>query len=905
MGLKMKSHTKMSALIVRYWFFLLAICVLPSCGGGGGGGEGETRNQKDSVMEVVGSAILLDELGQRNSFIGASVQVFGLEQSSVMVGKKDIPLGVGKVAEDGLASIKLSVGSVKNENLYVVEFLCPRQYTENECDLFLPLHVVLNGQRLKAGRWKANILTELAYQKIAYHVAAGYSAQELEQVLDVMANWLAVRDAAEGKRKYEDILMWDPGSSGDEFRIRHQDFVQYLSESLTFSRSDRDAGSAERFPSIEEDFSYYDALFKIYSQEVVSPFTGIADIGGEMGVSSVVANGIAYVACGLAGIKIIDLSSPTNPVVLATFDTPGTALSVKLSNGYAFVADGEKGLQILDVNDPRHPFIVGSMDTSGEAKSVDIQGNYAFLADGNKGLRVVNISNFSLIYSVARLETPGIAHSVVVSGNRVFLAMGAEGIYVFDATDPVHLKLDRYFSGVGYVEAFAFYGDDYLIASGGYSLSILNISDSSHISLAGNLEVSDVIESLVVSGKRAYIKTFNCERWDCLVSKRMDLISAIDISNPLKPTIINTNKVPGHGGSLAIYDGYLYVTVDLNPPIWGYISPIEYLQWVFMSMGDWRVEIPKLFVIDTQVVPWPGGVGELAMANPRSAIALGDRYAYLVNGADFIVVDVADSKSPQIVGRLDTAVRLQSMVSSEGYVYAISQDGGLYVIDVTNPSEPALVGQMGLSEPLNKWIAFDMSRYIAVQEGYAYVAQSGGMDIVDISSPTNPIAVSRVEYQTIEQPISIYKFGHYVFIGKDYTRVQVMDVGNPRNPAALTEINLNGLSLLQFGFNVSANQSFSSRYDCWGFVCDITAGRSGESAIIPLYYKSGSDVVLHGRYAYSIRFDKVQIILNRYPEPGVLIGSVDTKGYPYSVKARGDKIYVVTSYGLEIFQALL
>ncbi len=57
-----------------------------------------------------------------------------------------------------------------------------------------------------------------------------------------------------------------------------------------------------------------------------------------------------------------------------------------VSGNYAYVADGLAGLQVIDVSNPANPQRVGGYDTSGYAHGVAVSGNYAYVADDYGGL---------------------------------------------------------------------------------------------------------------------------------------------------------------------------------------------------------------------------------------------------------------------------------------------------------------------------------------------------------------------------------------------------------------------------------------------------------------------------------------------------------------------------------------
>lgn len=70
-------------------------------------------------------------------------------------------------------------------------------------------------------------------------------------------------------------------------------------------------------------------------------------------------------ADGPAGLKIIDVGDPYNPVLEGRIDTGGDAIGVSTikieGKMYAMVADNEEGLQIIDVSDPKNPVLASSI----------------------------------------------------------------------------------------------------------------------------------------------------------------------------------------------------------------------------------------------------------------------------------------------------------------------------------------------------------------------------------------------------------------------------------------------------------------------------------------------------------------------------------------------------------------
>jgi hypothetical protein len=136
------------------------------------------------------------------------------------------------------------------------------------------------------------------------------------------------------------------------------------------------------------------------------------------------------VADGDAGLRIIDVSTPSSPVEVGFFDTGGWAWGVAVSGSYAYVADGSDGLRIIDVSTPSSPVEVGFYDTGGESWGVAVSGSYAYVADAWNGLRIIDVSTPSSPVEVGFFDTGFQAFGVAVSGSYAYVADWADGMYI-------------------------------------------------------------------------------------------------------------------------------------------------------------------------------------------------------------------------------------------------------------------------------------------------------------------------------------------------------------------------------------------------------------------------------------------------------------------------------------------
>jgi len=94
------------------------------------------------------------------------------------------------------------------------------------------------------------------------------------------------------------------------------------------------------------------------------------------------------------------------------------------------VADGRDGLRIIDVSDPSNPSEIGFYDTDDYAYGVFVTGSYAYMADRRDGLRIIDISDPTAPTEVGFFDTGDLAYDVYVSDNYVYIADAGDGLYV-------------------------------------------------------------------------------------------------------------------------------------------------------------------------------------------------------------------------------------------------------------------------------------------------------------------------------------------------------------------------------------------------------------------------------------------------------------------------------------------
>ncbi|MEZ6121778.1 MAG: Calx-beta domain-containing protein [Planctomycetaceae bacterium] len=129
-----------------------------------------------------------------------------------------------------------------------------------------------------------------------------------------------------------------------------------------------------------------------------------------------------------AGGLDVSLASITE---VGFLDTSGLAYGVQVIGSTAYVADGLSGLRVLDVSDPASITELGIFDTPGQAYGVQVIGSTAYVADGNSGLRVLDVNFTSRATGTIQNDD-----SATLSIGNVSMPEGSSGTttFTFDVT---------------------------------------------------------------------------------------------------------------------------------------------------------------------------------------------------------------------------------------------------------------------------------------------------------------------------------------------------------------------------------------------------------------------------------------------------------------------------------------
>lgn len=139
----------------------------------------------------------------------------------------------------------------------------------------------------------------------------------------------------------------------------------------------------------------------------------------------------------------------------------------------------------------------------------------------------------------------------------------------------------------------------------------------------------------------------------------------------------------------------------------------------------------------------------------------------------FYVINITDPARPLLIGSIEDSGYFYGVAISGNYAYVGRGFDGVSIIDISNRSQPTIVGSYN---------TLGAALSVSVVGNYAYVAdgQAGGLRILDISNPTIPLSVGWVDTPGNAYGVTVVGAMAYVADLQDF---QVVDVSNPAAPS--------------------------------------------------------------------------------------------------------------------------
>jgi len=404
----------------------------------------------------------------------------------------------------------------------------------------------------------------------------------------------------------------------------------------------------------------------------------------------------------------------------------GSAESVAMTETHAFVAT-PAGVQVFDVTPISGPVQVGAVDIQAWLPKVVVSGSYAFVASSESGLQLLDIRDPA---NPRRLGGHGIGGVVdlAVSGTRVVVANGFEGLVVSDWAEGTNLvRRGVYPNREGFWINRVALADHLAFVCGPQSgIEIIDLADSAHPVRVGQIEVAGPLAQIAADGKYVFAAS-------TLSFEDGPRLRVFDVADAARPVALGNRPIADVVSSLVLAEDHAYLTdleglkiLDRRDP--ANLVPLPGVPSSSRAaaqsrlMGKW---IPRAL--------WRG----VTVSSGRAWVAAGTR--------GLLAFDLQTRPAPVRTGAVETAGRAMEMVLDGHLAYLADETAGLKVVDLTQPDRPTTLGHLPLPQSGTRVAVNRKHAYLAYYEPWGDVLPppQGGLYIVDITAPGQPLLVGQ------------------------------------------------------------------------------------------------------------------------------------------------------------------
>ncbi|MFX1254276.1 MAG: LVIVD repeat-containing protein [Promethearchaeota archaeon] len=359
---------------------------------------------------------------------------------------------------------------------------------------------------------------------------------------------------------------------------------------------------------VSEPYAYVTVGFGLGVIDISNPsdprYINFNNMGPNMGFYTTakgvfVSRSYAYVAAGLNGLKIVNVTNPSNAIeIVGQVKGGSSAQDVFVQDPYAYIADGDNGLEIIDITNPSTPIKVGQYYDGGYSLKVFVKDPYVYMLE-QCGLEIIDITNRRNPIKVGYLSnSEGVYYNsrsnIILNGSYAYIAH--EGLEIVDISEPNSpFRISSSFLDIFPIRDVVFQNSFAFASAGFQGLVILNISNPTNITSIGKFKTEDpsiMANEVCISDSYAYISYSWLREAD--YAEIAGKIVILDISDPKEPIQIGESETIETIYDIFINGSYLYVVTDpevisfnisdpTNPTKFNYFWTGSLMEAVFVS----------------------------------------------------------------------------------------------------------------------------------------------------------------------------------------------------------------------------------------------------------------------------------------------------------------------------------
>lgn len=431
----------------------------------------------------------------------------------------------------------------------------------------------------------------------------------------------------------------------------------------------------------------------------------------------------------------------------------------------------------------------------------------------------------------------GQCFAVNADGAVAFYATGGL-LRIVDYADPVQpVELGSFICN-GRIEGIKIRGD-YAFLVGGYNgfLKILDISNPANPEEVGNLDIPRG-KDIAIEGDYGFV---------CCGSKGLYIVDLSDVSNP---DLMSTIKPNGELHSLVVKDDIVYATSEFYG--FSVINVTDKMNPIIVQ--DYELEGTYRGIDIYENTLFLGGTNQgLVMYNIGPTLTYLGTYYEEGHAEDVMVID--------------------------GIAYVANRYSGIYFLDVSDPSHPALLGEFNTQRAAK----------IFVNDHYTFVADTWSFKVIDVSDFGDPVMLINVGMANDLTGISLV--GDLLYTSNVYRGMHILDVQEPANPWKMSLLDLSGTHL---DIQVQDTLAFIAGGNSGLIIISVNNPESPWRISSLQFITSNNRISIQDQYVYAGVYDEGMYIVDvSDPADPTEMGLFKTESEVLNIVPDGDHAYVL------------
>lgn len=264
----------------------------------------------------------------------------------------------------------------------------------------------------------------------------------------------------------------------------------------------------------------------------------------------------------------------------------------------------------------------------------------------------------------------------------------------------------------------------------------------------------------------------------------------------------------------------------------------------------------------------------------------------------FKIWELTDPLNPALVGQCELPKQkideITSIYVDDGYAYVTAELTGLFIIDIHVPASPVHVGTLTYEYPCEDRWCEDytiLTTNVCVKDKIAYMADYElGFKIADVSKPNSPVFIG--EFESIHGTREMYVRDDYVYILTLGGEFFIVDISDPSAPFVAGKYIVG--SILGYDFVIQDNYAYIAGFSSGVHIVDISDPANPHA--VSIYKDIGRfiQIDIQGNYVYASNAIDTDLFILDISDPAspVKAGTFDLMDSISGIHVRGDYAYI-------------